>query len=297
MKVTRYAIKLMAILLAAIVLGAAPVFAAGENGENKLYFNQVDNKLYYDSTLFNAAKFMNHLSMAPGDTYHDELWIQNKASLGYSLSLQAVPVRQSSDSDNLLEKISMKIYLDGKLQYDGKVTGTDYTGSGVNLQNNTGTVKGVSIGNYAPGQQSKLDVYLEFSPSYQPSSTVVTSEIDWKFWGTSTEPNPNSSEVYSGPSSEASSSSSSQTSSTPSSQTSSTPSSQTSSIPLSQASSNPLQQNQSSQPGQHQTPQLITANPYTGGNNPRNFVVPIVITSIVIAVFTVIIGSRRKRSD
>lgn len=173
MKLTRFIVTLVVTLMFVILSGNIPVHAADEN---RLYLSETDNKLYYRTTLNSDNRFMNHLSMTPGDVYHDELLIENGCSLGYDLYFKVIPIKQSFDSDNLLENIRMKVYMDGRLKYDGKVTGKDY-GNGLNLRHV------IPIGHYEPGRTSKLTVDLHFSPGYKVTKEVF-ARIDWQFWGT-----------------------------------------------------------------------------------------------------------------
>ena len=45
--------------------------------ENKLYFTESDDRLYYESELLDSNVFMNHTDMIPGSSYVDELIIEN----------------------------------------------------------------------------------------------------------------------------------------------------------------------------------------------------------------------------
>lgn len=175
MKLIRFVLTLVGTLILVLTTTIAPARAAGEN---LLYISGKDNNLYYDSALFQDARFMSHLSMDPGDSFHDELTIDNGSKLDYDLFFQVIPVQQPANSDNLLENINMKVYVDGKQMYSGKVTGKDYSGSGMNLRNV------VPMGHYVSGKQSSVTVDLRFSPDYQPGNNVVNARIDWRFWAT-----------------------------------------------------------------------------------------------------------------
>ena len=45
--------------------------------ENKLYFTEKGNRLYYESRLIDENIFMKHTNMLPGDNYEEELIIEN----------------------------------------------------------------------------------------------------------------------------------------------------------------------------------------------------------------------------
>lgn len=175
LKLIRLVLTLVGTLFLVLTTTIVPARAAGEN---ILYISSKDNDLYYDSTLFQDARFMSHLSMDPGDTFHDELTIDNGSKRNYDLFFQVIPVQQPAASDSLLENMTMKVFVDGQQMYSGKVTGKDYTGNGVNLRNV------IPMGRYTPGKQSLVTVDLQFSPDYQPGNKAVNARIDWRFWAT-----------------------------------------------------------------------------------------------------------------
>ena len=161
------------LLLTGLLSGAFPAAAAPADVPNRLYFSSRDNNLYYDTELFDEDRFMVHVDMSPGDTFRDELIIENGSRLPYDLYFQAVPVAQAEKSVELLEFIKMKIHIDGELLYEGKASGRNYTG--VSLRDIIG------VGRYCPNDASLMTVDLEFMPEYEPDETVW-SRIDWKFW-------------------------------------------------------------------------------------------------------------------
>lgn len=161
------------ILLLFSIIFITPVKAAS----NKLYFTESGNRLYYNSSLLDEDVFMKHIDMVPGSSYRDELIVENGTGTTYKVYFQIKPRKQNAVADALLDSIEMKIYLDGRLLYDGKVKGLDYSGNGVNLQN------AVEIGTFAPGQSSTMVTETHLSSEYTNPEEDDISYIDWAFFG------------------------------------------------------------------------------------------------------------------
>ena len=116
--------------------------------ENKLYFTEENDRLYYESKLIDEDVFMKHIDMTPGESFTDEL----------------------------LENIIMNIKLDGKEIYNGKATGLDYTEQGVNLQ------KAILLGDFTPSKNSKMVVETKLKEDYNNTNFHELSYIDWSFY-------------------------------------------------------------------------------------------------------------------
>ena len=144
--------------------------------ENKLYFTEENNRLYYESKLIDEDVFMKHIDMTPGESFTDELLIENGTNTKYTLYFKIVPREQSNDADELLENIIMNIKLDGKEIYNGKATGLDYTEQGVNLQ------KAILVGDFTPSKNSKMVVETKLSENYDNTEFNDFSYIDWSFY-------------------------------------------------------------------------------------------------------------------
>lgn len=136
--------------------------------ENKLYISSSDNKLYYDSKLFDINKFMNYLDMIPGDTFNDELIIENNTKYTFKLYLKI----KNRNNNDLMDYLSMKLYLDNNLMYDGDVIGTNL--------NNLDDV--YYVGTFKPNQVSKLDAFVNFSIDYSNMDNKDTLIVDWIFY-------------------------------------------------------------------------------------------------------------------
>ena len=144
--------------------------------ENKLYFTEENNRLYYESKLIDEDVFMKHIDMSPGESFTDELLIENGTNTKYTLYFKIVPREQSNDADELLENIIMNIKLDGKVIYNGKATGLDYTEQGVNLQ------KAILLGDFTPSKNSKMVVETKLKEDYNNTNFHELSYIDWSFY-------------------------------------------------------------------------------------------------------------------
>lgn len=143
---------------------------------NKLYFTEKDDRLYYDSDSFDKSIFMEHYDMVPGKVYVDELTIENKTNTTYNLYLKVVNVEQDELADELIDNIEMQVYLDDALIYDGYARGLDYTDLGVDLQN------AILIGEYAKNKESKLVVHTKLSEDYSNINNDSVGKIEWEFY-------------------------------------------------------------------------------------------------------------------
>ena len=164
--------KKVLLLIMAFVLSITFVQAK----ENKLYFKETGNRLYYESKLTDEDFFMKHVEMTPGDSFTDELTIENKTKEEFTLYFKIAPRQQSVEADELLDNINMKIKLDGDTIYEGKAKGLDYKDQGVNLQD------AILIGKMTPSKESKMVVETELSEYYDNTDYNDFSYIDWKFY-------------------------------------------------------------------------------------------------------------------
>ena len=147
-----------------------------EAKENKLYFTEENNRLYYESKLIDENVFMKHIDMTPGENFTDELYIENGTNTKYTLYFKIVPREQSRDANELLDNILMRIKLDDKIIYEGKATGLDYADQGINLQ------KAILLGEFTPSKNSKMVVETKLSENYDNTEFSDFSYIDWSFY-------------------------------------------------------------------------------------------------------------------
>ena len=144
--------------------------------ENKLYFTEENNRLYYDSKLIDENVFMKHTDMIPGERFIDELVIENGTNTNYTLYFKVVSREQSVEANELLDNILMRIKLDDKVIYEGKATGLDYNNQGIDLQ------KAILIGKFAPSKNSKMIVETKLLENYDNTQFNEFSYIDWSFY-------------------------------------------------------------------------------------------------------------------
>lgn len=147
-----------------------------EATSSRLYFTESEDRLYYDGELLDDT-FMYHTDMVPGSNFSDELIIENGTGTTYTLYFKVVPREQSEEANELLENITMRILLDGKVIYEGRASGLDYTGDGINLQN------AVCLGEFTPSMVSQMIVETSLSTDYDNTSNREYSYIDWEFYG------------------------------------------------------------------------------------------------------------------
>lgn len=149
-----------------------PVYAK----ENKLYFTESDDRIYYDGQLFDEDVFMKHIDMLPGDKYTDELIIENGTKTTYKLYFKVDPKDNGEESLEFLENIYMKISLDGETIYEGNTTGINNTDDSINLQN------AILLGEFTPSRTSKLVVETKLSEDYDNVDYNDFSYVDWSFY-------------------------------------------------------------------------------------------------------------------
>lgn len=140
--------------------------------ENKLSISSSDNKLYYDSNLLDTNTFMKHLDMIPGSTFTDNLIIENETKFNFNLYLKI----NNRNNNELLDYMTMKIYLDEKLVYDG-----DMIGSGLFYENDA-LNNSFLVGNFSANQLSNLRVVTNLSTDYSNINNNDSLIIDWKFY-------------------------------------------------------------------------------------------------------------------
>ena len=158
------------ILLIIVLLMAFNVQAK----ENKLYFveDPDEDKVVYESGLFDEKMFMNHRDMVPGSKYTDELIIENGTNTIYTLYFRVIKKEQSKAADNLLENIIMKITLDDVIIYEGKANGM-------------GTIdlsSAISLGEILPKESYKMVVDTYLSTDYTNPKEEDLALIDWAFY-------------------------------------------------------------------------------------------------------------------
>ena len=102
--------------------------------------------------------FMSFTDMVPGGIYKDKLSIENASKKKYRLYAQVVPREQDTVKAQLLDLITMKVYYQGTLIYDGKATGAS-------LITEEGLNRAVPLGTYASGDKGVIEVELSLDPT------------------------------------------------------------------------------------------------------------------------------------
>lgn len=152
--------------------------------EKKLYFTRQEGRLSFTPSAGGENWFMSHLNMLPGESYEDELTIDNASGKAFRLFMQAVPRGQDQLPASLLERIRMKVYNGTALIYDGTALGKAYSGQTGDLQ------KVLALGRYGAGAAGKLRVALTLDADLPLEYAGVLTQIDWKFMVEEEKPNP-----------------------------------------------------------------------------------------------------------
>ena len=164
--------KIFIALFASIII-ATPVFA---EEKNKVYVYEKDEKIYYDSRLFDD-RFMVHENMIPGDSYSDSLVVENGTSYEHDIYFKIlVDESNSNEANDLLDYIAMKVYVNDELFYDGKAKGKDYTDEGVDLTD------AVFIKRFAPRESVTMRVETHFDENYEDLDNHDVAHTHWHFY-------------------------------------------------------------------------------------------------------------------
>ncbi|SHJ31058.1 hypothetical protein [Hespellia stercorisuis] len=160
------------LLLFVLLLGnVIPVHADAE--EKKLYFEQQDGNMVWNAEKgSNGNWFMRFTNMVPGESYQDNMRIENGSKKTYDLYFQVIPLEQPELKDELLKKIGMTVTQDGKQIYKGNAAGEEGT---VDLQGL------IYLGTYRPSRESALAVDLTLDAAIGLEYNDLLTQIDWKF--------------------------------------------------------------------------------------------------------------------
>lgn len=162
--------KKILLILGILFISISNVYAK----DNRLYFIEDNDKLYYDSKSFDEKLFMNHTDMLPGEMYTDELILENSSKKTYTLYFKVKERQQSEEADSFLNYIDMNIYLDNELIYSGNIKGINY--EDVNLKN------AIKLLDIKPNQISNMKVETYLDPSYDNYNNTTNSYIDFEFY-------------------------------------------------------------------------------------------------------------------
>lgn len=140
----------------------------------KLYFEEVNGTMTWNPVKGSEGNwFMNFTNMVPGGKYEDYLQIENGSQKTYKLYMQTIPIEQDEKKDELLERIRMHVWIDGKEVYSGTASGKEYDNG--TLQN------AIYLGTYEKGSQSQVKVQLELDENLEIEYSDKLTRSDWKF--------------------------------------------------------------------------------------------------------------------
>lgn len=150
-----------------------------------LKFEESNGKLVYVPYRNEAGAeegnwFMSFTDMVPGGVYKDKLSIENASKKKYRLYAQVIPREQEAVKAELLDLITMKVYYQGSLIYDGKATGAS-------LVSEEGLQRVVPLGIYASGSKGVIEVELSLDPTLKLGDgrsekyAGILTKVDWKF--------------------------------------------------------------------------------------------------------------------
>ncbi len=165
--------------------------------ENKLYFTDRNDRLYYDSTLYDEDLFISNLDMVPGREYKDELLIKNQSNVKYRLYLKINDIEENPEARELLENIHMTITIDGESIYNGTAHGLTYkkSANGYSLDyvepeqntpvkpnnNQPDLTNAIHVGDYPAYKTSKMVVITKLDENYSNPNGTDISRVEWGF--------------------------------------------------------------------------------------------------------------------
>ncbi|MEG0571264.1 MAG: hypothetical protein RR497_06425 [Oscillospiraceae bacterium] len=177
--------KIICFLMTMAICCSFLVVVSAEDGNSKLYFNSQDGKLYYEpQNTAHLDTFLNLQEMSAGTTYKDVLEISNSADRTYELFFQILPDDPTSpDSQFFLKNISMKIFYDDEVLFDGTADALTKTSQSIDLS------QMASIGEYKKNQKRILTVEVTLNKDFwQANDSLIKYYPIVDGTGTKTDP-------------------------------------------------------------------------------------------------------------
>ena len=173
--------KIMYFLLAVILMVS---FVNAQ--DNKLSFFSSENGHFFYTTNLDNNQFIVHKDLIPGKKYVDELKIENLTNKSYKLFMSVNIYDQNELVRELVDNISIKIYFDDRIIYDGVLIGLKYLKDevGVDASNM------IYIGIYDSNSYTNLRVETKLLESYSNIYNRSTVNYDWNFYIVETSADP-----------------------------------------------------------------------------------------------------------
>lgn len=140
--------------------------------EKMLYLRAVDGELCYIPVSSDGNWFMSYWNMIPGESYADSMVVSNQTDTDYNLYMQAISRDdQEKIAEELLDYITLAIYYDGVLLYEGTARGADYE----QLYNV------IYLGRYEALEENLLEVVATLDKDTPIDYANTLAIIDWQF--------------------------------------------------------------------------------------------------------------------
>ena len=163
-------ILIIAVLLAAAVFSGMTASAAATTDlpAGLLIGDNSGIKAGVDGTYFIDAP-----NVQPGDVITKTLTILNTEPYSYAVTMTVLPLTETGPVA-LLDEVTLKLTMDGKILYDGRVRGTD----GIDMTKNA-----LDLGTFSSGQQKNLYITLTVgSQMAVPPGTTSDATYQWNFY-------------------------------------------------------------------------------------------------------------------
>lgn len=155
------------------ISGADITYSRAEVDEKILYLSEEEGELIYTPSSPDENWFLSFFNMIPGETYTDTLVIENLSDSTYDIYMQAIYTGSQAElAEELLELITMKVYYNGELLYEGSANGEEYIGDLFDV---------IYLGNYESGMSGELYVELLLDPNTPMEYADVIAYTNWQF--------------------------------------------------------------------------------------------------------------------
>ncbi len=165
--------KLLAVLFASLFI-TAPVFAE----ENIVYIREEDEQIVYEASDGLNDRFMHYSDMVPGKEYTDYLTIENGTENGYYLYFNITADNDSDKARDMIEHITMRIYINDQLYYNGKQRGKKYLPNSVNLAGERPAL----LKYFESGESAQVKVVSMLDTDYGDTENRDTSKTTWHLY-------------------------------------------------------------------------------------------------------------------
>ena len=164
--------KLFKLLVLILLVSCTNVYAS----ENRLVIKGSGDELTYEKELINTDKLIVREHMLPGETYTDELIVENKSNKEFNLYFKLVPTTTTTELTELLNNIQIVVRRENVRVYEGSPLNAT---SAINSTNEKGAIL---IGKFTQNQVSTITITSTLSEDYPNRSNTSVSNVNCIFY-------------------------------------------------------------------------------------------------------------------